>query len=111
MFEVETWSSKHSDQFARASAVVTDWDNIAQVALFVLSDCFEHIDKIVGSASTGEDDNAFGLAVGHGVEWRCRGVAWQAPPDSDVSAEWTWQSRRPQSMLYQVIMKGDTVAH
>lgn len=55
---MRTGATKHSDEFARTPAVITDGYHVAQWAFPVLGDAFEDIDKIVCSATAGENNDA-----------------------------------------------------
>ena len=57
---LRTWPSENAYQLRRASAVITDRNDVAQRAPFVFSYFLEHIDQIVGCAAAGENNNAFG---------------------------------------------------
>jgi hypothetical protein len=73
---VRTWPAEDAYQLRRASAVITYRYDIAQGALLVFSHCLEHIDQVVGRATTGEHDDAFGfeaaVAVSHLWSRCCR---------------------------------------
>jgi hypothetical protein len=69
---VRTWSAKDPNELRRASTIITDRDNVAQWAFFVFSHCAEHIDKFIRSASSREDDDAFGFEVAVGRVHGCR---------------------------------------
>jgi hypothetical protein len=68
---VRTWPAEDAYQLRRASAIITNRDDVAQRALLVFSHSLEDVNQIVSSAATREHDDAFGfdatvaVAVGH----------------------------------------------
>jgi hypothetical protein len=74
---VRTWPAEDAYQLRRASAIITDRDDIAQGALLVFSQRLKDINQVVGSAATGEHDDAFGFEAAVAVShlWsRCRRI-------------------------------------
>jgi len=66
MVGLRTGPSKHSYQFRRTTAIVADGDDVAQWAFLVLSHGFEDINKVIGSAPAGKDDDAVRFCGTHG---------------------------------------------
>ncbi len=60
-----TWPAKDSDQLARGAAVVADGHDIAQGAVLGAGDAVEDVDKVVGGAAAGEDNDAERVRCDH----------------------------------------------
>ena len=61
-----TWSAEDAYELRGASAVVADRDYVAQMTPLIFSHGVEDIYKVVCSASSREDYNAFGFQSGVG---------------------------------------------
>ena len=71
-----TWATEDAYELRRASAIITNRDDVAQGAPLVFPDRLEDIDQVVCCASSRKDNNAFGLDSTFGG-W-CRGTVVQS---------------------------------
>jgi hypothetical protein len=69
-----TWSAEYPNKLRRAAAIIADRDDVTQWTLLVFPNGAKNIDKVIGRASTREDDDTlcFEAAVTEG-HWREHG--------------------------------------
>jgi hypothetical protein len=103
---LQTWTAKYSYQFRRASTIVADRDDIAQLALLALAYRVEYIDEVVCSAAAREDDQALRLVVAHCYVVRGKRVESEESCDLGQSLG----RERPRSSKAQIIALPDTVS-
>ena len=55
---MRTRAPENADQLRRASAIVADWDDVAETAPALLADALEDVDEAIGRGSAAEDYDA-----------------------------------------------------